>query len=102
MAALSGPTYIPFYSPTRNAMYVIVKPAPNNRCYEDEHVSAGAAEGLFSPPDSSFFARDSLSLVRTRQMKGEEKKSDGGWLRKFVKGVCRRQAVRVVCVKRLA
>jgi hypothetical protein len=100
MAALSGPSYIPFYSPTRNTMYVIVKPAPNKPCLEAEQASAGAAEGLLGPPDTSFFARDSLMLARTQQMRREERKSGGEWLKKLVKGVCRRQAVRVVCVKR--
>jgi hypothetical protein len=83
-------------------MYVIVKPAPNDPCFEDEHADAGASEGLLGPLDISFFARDSLMLARTRQMKREEKKSGGGWLRKLVKGISRRQEVRVVCVKRLA
>jgi hypothetical protein len=89
MAALSGPTYIPFYSPTRNTMYVIVKPVPKP-CLEAEQASADAAEGLLGPPDTSFFAHDSLMLARTQQMRREEKKSGGGWLKKLVKGVCRR------------
>jgi hypothetical protein len=49
MAMLTTPTQIPFYSPTRNAMYVIVKPAPRNPCYTDEHASAAAPEGLLGP-----------------------------------------------------
>jgi hypothetical protein len=87
MAMLTTPTQIPFYSPTRNAMYVIVKPAPRNPCYTDEHASAAAPEGLLSPADLGFCARDSLDLVRVQRMERKERRSVRSYLKKLLRGI---------------
>ena len=86
---LSTPTEIPFYSPTRNTMYVIVKPAPRNPCYTGEHASAVAPEGLFGPADLGFCARDSLDLVRAQRRKRKQRRSLRAYLKKLLGDLCR-------------
>jgi hypothetical protein len=81
-------TEIPIYSPSRNTMYVVVKPAPRNPCYTGGPGDANVANGEFGMAGLGYDARDSLELVRCPR-RGEKKRKSmrkcfQKWLRKYL------------------